>query len=267
MKYRYISIIVLSVFTLFFSGKKHQKNSAMDIPRGLQSSISEFTNLEQKLILKVAKKLESNGFPINQLTRIHLKKRIDNTTDYYSDNEITFFVNPGIYKKDKFNWGIENIGIDWEDPSVIRTPDGGIEFEVGRKINPEDLIMNLYRLQDSYDYGTLLKDHNVILKKINKTIVSSTLEEIKYFTANGVAELIKNYLIVLTQEQENIYEMTIRRMDNEFIDVKHFNTLFEQYRLKINLNTSRIEILDRFDPTFFPTPVAHPPTPIIKNKN
>ncbi|MDO5980661.1 hypothetical protein [Flavivirga spongiicola] len=239
----------------------------MTIVRGLKPSIAEFTSLEQELITKVAEKLENNGFPMNQLTRVHLKKRIINIKDYYSYNEITFFINPGVYKLDGFDWGIENIGINWEDPSVIRTPDGGIEFEVGRKVKYEDLIMTLYRLKDSYSYGTLLKNHNIILKKINDVLITNDLEDIKYFTSKGILELIKNYLIVLTayNENNNLYEMTIRRIDYNLIDFKYFNELFMQYRLKINLETSRVEILNSFDPTFFPNPAA--PTPFSKKKN
>ncbi len=77
----------------------------MIITRGLKSAIAEFTSLEKKLAVKVAKKLEINGFPVSQLTRVHLKKRILNNKDYYSDNEITFFINLGIYKQDEFKWG------------------------------------------------------------------------------------------------------------------------------------------------------------------
>ncbi len=142
----------------------------MIIIRGLEPNIANFTDLEQKLIVKVAKKLENNGFPINQLTSVNLKKRIINVTDYYAYNEITFYINPGVYKQGNFDWVAENIGIDWEDPSVIRTSDGGIEFEFGRKVKPEDLIMNLYRLKDSYSYNPLLENHNQILKKINDVL-------------------------------------------------------------------------------------------------
>ncbi|NMH89432.1 hypothetical protein [Flavivirga algicola] len=260
--------IIFSIFMLFFGGKKHQKQSPMSITRGLKPAIAAFTNLEQKLIIKVAKKLENNGFPIDQLTRIHLKKRIINDKDYYSYNEITFFINPAIYKQNEFNWGIENIGIAWEDPSVIRTPDGGIEFETGYKTKPENLVMTLYRLQDSYNYAPLLKNHNLILNKINDVLITNPLEEAKDFTSKGLFELIKNYLVILIADNENagLYEMTIRRMDHDLIDFKHYNGLIEQYCLKININTSKVEILDKFDPTFFPTPVAPIPSkPFNKN--
>lgn len=269
MKYMYRPFIVLCVFVLFFSGKNSSKNSSMNIIRGLKPAIAEFTSLEQKLIVKVAKRLENSGFPVSQLTRIHLKKRIINNYDYYAYNEITFFINPGVYKQGEFSWGIENIGVDWEDPAVIRTPDGGIEFEVGRKVKFEDLKMNLYRIQDAYSYGTLLKDHHIIIEKINEILLTSDLEKINYFTSQGLLELSKNYLMVLTADSENknLYEMAIRRIDYNLIDFKHFNKLIEQYLLKINLNTSRIEILDSFDPTFFPTPVSGPIEPFPDRKD
>ncbi|WP_062053852.1 hypothetical protein [Aquimarina longa] len=264
MKHTYKRTIALCILVLFFSGKKHPKNSPMNITRGLKPAIATYTSLEQEFIIKVANKMKDNGFPVNQVTRVHLSKRILTHNDYYSYNEIVFFINPGVYKQDKFNWGIENIGIGWEDPSVIRTPDGGMEFEIGYKTKPEDLIMNLYRLDDSYSYGTLLKNHNSIIKKINDILLANTLEEIKYFTSKGILELIKNYLIVITTDNENVYEMKIRKIDHKLIDTNHFNKLFKQYHLKIHLNTSTIEILDSFDPTFFPTPIADPIKPIIK---
>lgn len=264
MKYIYKSAFVLCVLVLFFNGKKYQKSSSMDIVRGLKPAIAKFTSLEQKLIVKVAKKLENNGFPVDDLTRIHLKKRMLNDKGYYTKNEITFFVNPGVYKEDEFNWGIETITIDWEDPSVVRTPDGGIEFVVGNKVKPEDLVMSLYGMNDSYSYHTLLKDHDGIVKKINDILVTNDVEEIKNFASQGIVELIRNYLIVITAHNENVYEMAIRRIDHDLIDSNHFNELFEQYRLKIDINTSRIEVLDRFDPTFFPTPAPAPVPPIKK---
>ncbi len=269
MKYVYISTIILSVFTLFFSGNKHQKNSSMTIVRGIKPAIADFTSLEQKFVLTVAEKLKNNGFPLSQLTRVHLKNRIHTNEDYYSYNEVTFFINPGVYQQDEFHWGIQNIGVGWEDPSIIRTPDGGIEFEVGRKIKHEDLVLNLYRLEDSYSYGTLLKDHDQILEKINKVLLANDLEEIKYFTSKGIFELINNYLIIVTADSKNnnLYELAIQRIDYDLIDFDHFNELIKTYSLKINLKTSRIEILDSFDPTFFPTPVANPTTPFTKKKN
>ncbi len=269
MKYVFRSTVMFSIFILFFSGRKHQNQSSMTIIRRLKPAIVEFTDIEQKLIIKVAKKLKNNGFPIDQLTRVHLKKRIINSKDYYSYNEITFFINPGVYKQDKFNWGIENIGIEWEDPSIKRTSDGGIEFEVGRKIKPKDLKMSLYRLQNSYTYGTLLKDHDLILKKVNNILMASPLEEIKNFASKGILELVNNYLILLTANNENtdLYEMTIRRMDHDLIDSKYYNGLYKQYRLEINTNTSKVEILDKFDPTFFPTPSILPSKPFAKKKN
>ncbi|PKV52277.1 hypothetical protein ATE84_4387 [Aquimarina sp. MAR_2010_214] len=267
MKYIYRSVTVLCVLVLFFSGKKYQKKSSMDIARGLKSAIVEYTNLEQKLIIKVAKKLENNGFPVDDLTRVHLKKRILNDKDYYAENEITFFVNPAVYKEGEFNWGIETITIDWEDTSVMRTPDGGIEFMVGNKTKPEDLVMNLYGMNDSYSYHPLLKDHDNITKEINNTLLINDLEEIKYFTSQGITGLIRNYLIVLAayNENENLYEMVIKRIDRDLVDTKYFNKLFKQYRLKIDTNTSRIEVLNSFDPTFFPSPAANP-VPPVKNK-
>lgn len=237
----------------------------MTIERGLKPAIIQFTSLEQKIIVKVAEKLENNGFPVSQLTRVHLKKRIVDNKDYYSYNEITFCINPGVYKQDEFNWGIENIGVGWDDPAVTRTPDGGIEFEAGIEVKFEDLVMCLYRLNDTYSYGELLKNNDEILRRINDVLIINNSEDTKYFTTQGILELIKNYLIVITGDQENkeVFQMEIRRIDHNLIDFKHFNELFEQYHLKIDLTSATVEVLKSFDPTFFPNPVPNPPKPII----
>ncbi|MDO5986472.1 hypothetical protein Q4Q39_03545 [Flavivirga amylovorans] len=197
----------------------------MNIVRGLNPAISEYTVLEQDFITKIAKKLRNNGFPLDQLTSVRLKNRILSKKDYYTYNEITFLINPGAYKQGELNSVIANIGIGWEDPSVIRTPDGGIEFEVGRKIKYTDLVMHLYRLQNSYSHHILLKDHDIILEKINNLLLTSKIEDIKYFSSKGISELTKNYLISITacHEKRHVYNMVIQKMDHELIDSKYFN--------------------------------------------
>ncbi|WP_128755272.1 hypothetical protein [Aquimarina sediminis] len=239
----------------------------MNIIRGLAPAISEFSDLEQKLITRVANKIENNGFPIDLITRVHLKNKIQNDKNYYSENEITFFINPGVYKQDQFNWGIETISIRWEDPKVVRTPEGGIEFEVGRRIKVENLEMNLYGMQDSYVNGKFLKNHDTIIKRINDVLVVSELEDLKYFASRGIPELLKNYLIVInsSNEGENTFEMTIRRMDSDFIDPS-CSEVVKQYHLKINLKTYTIKVLDSFYPGFYPSPVSAPSIPSIKKK-
>jgi len=238
----------------------------MTMTRGLESNISDFTDLEQKLIVEVSNKLENNGYPLNQLTRIDLKKRIVDAADYYTYNEIIFFINPGIYSRGGFNIGMVNIGIDWDDPSDIRTPDGGIEFEMGKITKDEDLVMFLYRLDDSYSAIPLLENHDLILEKIDDVLATSTLEEIKPLTSVGINSLIKNYIIHFSADNKNemIYVMSIGRIDYDLIDFNYFYDEFRQYHLKINLQTRTIEIISSFDPTFFPTPTSLPEQPTIK---
>lgn len=197
---------------------------------------------------------------------MHLKGRILNKKDYYSSNEVTFFINPGVYKQDEFNWGIENIGIGWGYPTVVRTPVVGIEFEVGVKRKLEDFVMELYRLEDAYSYDEQLKNNDEMLQRINDVFITNSSESTKYFTTQGILELIKNYLIVITGDQENkeVFEMGIRRIDNQFIVSNYFNELFEQSHLKIDLNSSAIEVLESSDPTFLPNPI---PNPTIKKRN
>lgn len=241
------------------------KNGSMDIVRGLDAAIVEFNSRERRLVVKVAKRLQKNGFPILQLTRVHVQKSILTDQDYYSDNEISFLINPGVYRQDQFNWGIERIGIGWEDPSVIKTPDGGMEFNVGHKPNPEDLVMNLYGLQDSSTYGALLEDHDVLIKELDKAIIGNPLAEIKDFTSRELFRLMRNYYLVITavDEKHQVFEVATRRMDHDMIDSDHFHGVFEQYRLKIDLSAAEITIMHRFDPTFFPTPSCMPNRPCL----
>ncbi|TYP73668.1 hypothetical protein BD809_105259 [Aquimarina intermedia] len=244
----------------FLNIADHQKLS-MKITRGLAPNIANFTDLEQKLIVDIAKKLRNNGYPLNQLTRVHLKNKIRNVKDYYAYNEITFLINPKIYKKGDVNLGIQNIGVDWEDPAVIRTADGGIEFQLGSAVQPEDLMMNLYRLEDSYASNTLSKEYYLILQNIHDVLITAGLKEIEPFASKGIPALIKNYHIALTADTKNnrVYEMSIRRLEEDLIDVEYFHKLYKQYQLKINLETSSVEIESSFDPTFFPTPVSASP--------
>ncbi len=266
IKYVSITTLVISTFIFFSSGNKSQKKPSMTLVRGLKPAISEFTLLEQQFITLVAEKLNNNGFPVDQLTRVHLKKRILTPTDYYAYNEITFFINPGVYRPNEFNWGIQNIGVGWDDSTLIKTPDGGFEFEIGHKPKQEDLTMTFYRLQDAYSYGKLLENHNQIIQRINDLFLTSNLEEIKPFTSQGIVELLSNYLMVITADNENknVFEMTLRRIEHELINFDHYNTLYKQYTLRLNLNTSSIEILNSFDPTFFPSPATNPDIPFTK---
>ncbi len=263
MTFRLIKILLIS--TLLLSMTKHKKQS-ITIIRGLEPSISHFNALEQKFILKIAKKLEDNGYPLDQLTRVDLKKTIADIKDYYSYNEITFFINPGIYEKGNFGPKTQNIGVDWEDPSVIRHPDGSIEFEVGKRVKPEDLVMNLYRLQDHYPNYPLIKNHDLILQKINDALVATDIEEIQNFASKGIMELIKNYEINIESDSKNdiVYKLSITRLDHNMIDSKYFFELYKTYNLNINIETLHIEIISSFDPTFFPTPS---PMVLPENKN
>jgi hypothetical protein len=178
-------------------------------------------------------------------------------------------INPSIYPESKFNSSYNNIGIGWEDPSVIRLPDGGIEFELGRKVAYTDLEMFLYRMDDSYSHHPLLKDYDAIQEKINEVLINNTIKEESInntindwqnFTTKGLIELTKNYFISIMAyaERKDVYKLNISRLEHKEIDTSYFHELIEDVTLDIDLNTSTIKVTDHYYPNFFPTPAANP---------
>ena len=254
-----LGIMVFLISILSVSMTKYEL-PPINMKRGLESSIADFNDLEQKLIRRVAEKLEENGYSVHQLTRIHLNKRIDDLKTYYSNNEVTFLINPGIYEQGIAVPRIQNISVGWEDASVIRHPDGGIEFVVGEIIKVEDLTMNLYGLIEHYASPPLIQHHDPIVQQLEDILIATDLEEIQAFASIGIMELIENYEVLFRKDRENdaIYYMSINRLDDKMIDSRYFSTLYRVYKLKINTHTRSIEILDSFDPTLFPTPVSQP---------
>ncbi len=71
-----------------------------------------------------------------------------------------------MYNKGDKQQGTQNIGIGWEDPAVIRHSDGSIEFELGRKVNAKDLIIEYYCLDETYTYSPLVIDNDKIVEKL-----------------------------------------------------------------------------------------------------
>ncbi len=244
------------------------KTTPMNITRGLEPAIAEFTDLEQKLVRKVAEKLKERGYPLQEVTRVHIKKEVLNIKDFYSENDITFFINPVIQKQGGFVSGLESIGVGWTDPSVIRTADGGMEFEIPSRTKPEELIMDLYAVSDFY--LTPIIGKNKIIQKIDNVFMINNLEEINYFVSKGLPELIKNYLIEIIEKEgeKNIYTVVLSRMNYDFVDLDYFHDLYKIYTLEVDLNTSKIKVLDSFDPTFFPSPAIMPsPFPTLDEIN
>ena len=256
MYYKLVSAIFIC-FTPFHDLTMETKQQLMMVKRGIESATVDFHNLEKKLIHAIADKLAENGFQLDQITKVHLKKRFKDSISYYSSNEIDFIINPGIYSAKKIpSPGIENIGVEWSDPQVVETPDGGIEFELGHKSKLNELKMDLFGLKESYSNAPLIENHASILEKINHVFLKCDLEEIASFTSKGIPELTRNYhiLIIAEPKSNHSYKVIITKLREEIVDPDYFHELGQTYTLRVNLQTTDIHVLDRFDPTFFPTP-------------
>lgn len=233
----------------------------MLITRGLTNVISKYSVLEQKYILEVAAILEKNKYPMELLTRVHLHNKVETLQDYYTYNEITFFINPGIYNSSYSNLGVDNIGVGWEDPSVIRRSDGGIEFELGKRVKPEDLEIFIYRLQKPYTYNSLLKDQDGVLEKINNVLLRAKLEDAISFMSLGLEELAINHHILISPESEDIYQLVLRILKYSILDKSHYhpiNELDREYKIRIDTKNNTVTLQDSHLLNFFPTPAIIP---------
>lgn len=228
--------------------------------RGLTSVISAFTVLEQKFILEVAQSLIENGYPAHQLTRVYLQKRIENLTDYYNYNEVTFLINPSVYNKEVNNLGVENIGVGWENPAVTRLPDGGIEFELGRKTKVEELEIFLYRLNDSYAYDGLFEEQDSVLEKIDNLLKAAIIvDKSVKFISKGLFELSENHHIIICWLAENVYKVSMRSLEHSMLNKNYFHEMINyESKFTVNLTNGEVELIDRFMLNFYPTPVTMP---------
>ena len=265
----------------------------MNIEKGLDPAIAKFSAKEKQYITFVAKKLESHGFPLGNLTRVDLQKPITSLNEYYAYNEVTFYSNPAVYRNSEPYSVSENVGLNWDSPSTVYNEDGSVEFQFGQKVNTEDLIPVFYRLNDSYSTVAAHKNYDDILEKIDKVLLGFKEEPVKTreerilefkkgrtepshpltklsrgesifsFTSQGIYELLYNYQINIVEDDQNndLYELSISRLDDKNLDLKHYNELRDNCQLKIDAKHLTIEVMKCYDPTFFPTPAA---TPSIK---
>jgi hypothetical protein len=256
-------VIVFLLISLCACETVKQGNTSMHIVRGLVPAITQYNALEQTLIKKVSERLSANGYPVKQLTRVYLKNRINNNSEFYAENKIVFIINPAIFKPADFINPVESITLSWEDPSVIYTPDGGMEFEVGRKINPEDLVLTLYGLQDTYPYQAAVENQDIILNRINEIFLACKSEDIRHLTSKGLPELLVNHQIIIIEnaDRNSEYKVIIRKIGLETFDKRHFSEDVDiEYSLNVDLNTASLSVLEIFYPGFYPTPSSLPIT-------
>jgi len=270
-----LTVLFSSLLTLCSCGVQPMKEPLMNIERGLQPAMAKFSEQEKQYITFVAQKLESHGFPVNNLTRIELQNPINHLNDYYAYNEVTFFNNPAIYQDGKYYPLVENIGLSWEEPRTEHHEDGSVEFQFGEKVNAEELTSFFYRLDDSYSNHPSHKDYDKIVKKVDHIFVEykaeveprsgiklSTGESISSFTSQGVYELLYNYQISMVERVENgrVYDVTISRLADNYIDNERYHALRDNCHLKVDTVNSTIEVIRCFDPTFLPSPANTPLT-------
>jgi hypothetical protein len=255
----FITLIVI-ILTLSAYAANGQEDASMNIVKGLAPAISQYNDLEQTLIKKVSERLGAKGYPIKELTRVYLKNRINSKSEYYGDNEIVFIINPAIYKSSGYINPVESITLRWEDSTVTYTPDGGMELEIGRKVTEEDLVLTLYGVQDAYTFSAPLEDQETVFNKINEIFLACESDEIKHLTSNGLPELLVNHRVVIIQNSEtmNEYEVIIGRIGSGVLDASHFHEVDTQYSINVDLNNSSLRLLDKFYPSFYPTPSSIP---------
>ncbi len=270
-----IITLVLLIFILPISPLE-AKN--MEVVKGLAPAMAEFNESEKKLITQVAARLTENGFPIEEVTRIHLSNRMQNQRDYYADNKVVFIINPAVYKFSQNGNNIEEISVRWEDSTVVYNPDGSMEFIVGRKVSVDDLVLTLYGLQDQYLGNKPLGSPDTIINKISDVFILNRRSVIKAMPYEGlltdseradekiqkaishnIEEIIKNHLVVIHERNNNgEYDITISRIATDVVKEQsdyQAGELDVVYQLKINLVTAEITLLNDYYPGFFPTPI------------
>ena len=269
-----IITLVLLIFILPISPLE-AKN--MEVVKGLASAMAEFNESEKKLITQVAGRLAENGFPIEEVTRIHLSNRMQNQRDYYADNKVVFIINPAVYKFSQNGNYIEEISVRWEDSTVVYNPDGSMEFIVGRKVSVDDLVLILYGLQKQYIDSKPIAYPSNILNKINDVFSLNRCSAIKTTPYEGllsesemadkkiqaaishnIEEIIKNHLVIIHKNENNDeYDITISSISSGIPEKQsdyQAGELDAVYQLKINLVTAEITLLNHYYPGF-PTPI------------
>ena len=269
-------ITIITTIMLFSCGNQPKNESPMSnvITRGFEANIAKFSEKEQEYIWLFASKLEENGYPLEQITRVELKDAIENPAQFYTYNEVYFFINPSVHFKGDKTPGMQDIGLGWDDPSVVRNPDGSIEFEVGRKFEGKDFIPFFYRVNDSYQYSPLVKNHDEIVNRINLAFLAvknletaspdsfSKDKSVNEVISQGLFALLHNYHIEISvdKEKKDVFEVYISRFSWKKVNQDHYyHAIPNNILLEVNCEKPSIKILTQYDPTFFPSP-AIPPT-------
>ena len=100
----------------------------MDVAKGLKPAIAAFNHSEKKLINQVAERVKENSFPLEAVTQVYLKKRINNQREYYGDNTVVFRINPAVYKFSQQGSTLAQIDTRWENSTTVYHPDGSVDF-------------------------------------------------------------------------------------------------------------------------------------------
>lgn len=250
--------------------------------RGLVPNISQYSEMEREYISLFTNKLKKRGYPLEQITRVDIKDPIERIGQFYGYNEVYIFINPSVHYKGDEAAGMEDLGLSWDDPTVVRHSDGSMEFSVGVKVKFKDFVPFFYRLDDSYEKSPLAENHDEIVNKVDSVFLVSKdkveKEEAqkkeeqalgRYFdmdnsvadvTSQGIFELLHNYHIDIRvdKERKDIFDVYISRFEWKKINEAHYHGTQDNIHLEVDCNESTITIIDQFDPYFFPTPAMPP---------
>ncbi|WP_281989496.1 hypothetical protein [Aquimarina aggregata] len=237
----------------------------MNIIRGLKPAISEFNDLEQKLIKTVAKKLEKEGLFPDQITEVKIIDEIHKESDYHKFNGVTFFINPYIGDVGGQGFFYETT-IEWN------------RFNNSEILSPTiKIVDNKVKRQFRGDRELKMKpikEQEKKLKEVNKVFIlgMSATEKIdgappyiddllEYYTSKSLYELVENHFIIISDVKEtaNTYRVMILRKERAYVYPKNRGNI--TYRkgliLEINVETSRITKWspDSYDPLYTPATV------------
>lgn len=275
MKFVFLLLLILAIP----SGAKQIKSDpsmSNTLIRGLAPNISQYSEMEREYISLFANKLKNRGYPLDQITRVDIKDPIERIGQFYGYNEVYIFINPAVHYKGVQAPGMQDLGLSWDEPTVVRHSDGSMEFSVGVKVKFKDFVPFFYRLDDSYENSPLAENHDDIVNKVDSVFLASkdkaekedkafgryfgTDNSVSDVTSQGIFELLHNYHIEIRvdKEREDIFDVYISRFEWKKVNEAHYHGTQDNIHLEVDCNKSTITVIKRFDPYFFPSPAIPP---------
>ena len=253
----------------------------MDVVKGLKPAIAAFNHSEKNLINQVAERVKENGFPLDAVTQVYLKKRINNQREYYADNTVVFRINPAVYKFSQQGATLAQIDTRWEDSTTVYHPDGSVDFFLNPKKDVDLLVLTLYGLQDNYNSERPIDAPSKIVSNINEVFSSKRITElntepkkrlfsekeidesiIQEAISRDIAEITQTHMVEIHETENNEeYYVVINPFMSNFSEIQSdysTNKVDVCLRLKVNLVTREITLAEYFYPGFYETPISEP---------